>query len=103
MAYTARRIPSPCGRGRTVRCAFANPERLDSSPRGIRCSLSLRERARVRGTAACNCERLGTLPGLALCVPSLRVLDFIDSSQGRWVAERFVPSPPPSPQGEGEP
>src|SRR5947209_7478704 len=35
--------------GRIVRCAFANPERLDSSQRGMRCPLSLRERARVRG------------------------------------------------------
>ncbi len=41
--------PSPLGRGRISRRAFANPERLDSPPRGIRCSLSLRERARVRG------------------------------------------------------
>src|SRR6266849_5456027 len=41
--------PSPLGRGRIVRRAFANPERLDSSQRGVRCSLSLRERARVRG------------------------------------------------------
>jgi len=31
-------------RGRTVRCAFANPERLDSAPRGMRCSLRVRER-----------------------------------------------------------
>src|SRR6266849_415014 len=31
-------------RGRTVRGAFANPERLDSAPRGMRCSLRVRER-----------------------------------------------------------
>ncbi len=43
--------PSPLGRGRTVRCACPDPERLDSSPRGMRCSLALRERARVRGKA----------------------------------------------------
>src|SRR5713101_2309326 len=36
------RSPSP-RRGRTVRCAFANSERPDSSQRGLRCSLSLRE------------------------------------------------------------
>src|SRR6266849_3556641 len=36
-------------RGRIVRRAFANPERLDSSQCGMRCSLALRERARVRG------------------------------------------------------
>ncbi len=34
-------------RGRTVRCAFDNPVRLESSPRGMGCSLSLRARARV--------------------------------------------------------
>jgi len=39
----------PLGRGRIARRAFANPERLDSSQRGTRRSLSLRERARVRG------------------------------------------------------
>ncbi len=44
--------PSPPGRGRIVRRAFANPERLDFSQRGMRCSLSLRERARVRGNEA---------------------------------------------------
>ncbi len=42
-------------------------------------SLSLRERARVRGTAAYNCQRLGALPGVELCVPSLRMADFIFS------------------------
>src|SRR6266851_6223215 len=35
--------PSPLGRGRIVRRACANPERLDSSRRGMRCSLSQRE------------------------------------------------------------
>src|SRR5712692_8106490 len=30
-------------RGGIVRCAFANPERLDSAQRGMRCPLSLRE------------------------------------------------------------
>src|SRR5713226_8282606 len=41
--------PSPLGRGRIVHRAFANPERLDTLPRGMRSSLSLGERARVRG------------------------------------------------------
>jgi hypothetical protein len=42
----------PLGRGRIARRAFANPERLDSLPRGMPCSLSLWERARVRGNEA---------------------------------------------------
>ncbi len=46
--------PSPLGRGRIVHRACANPQRLDLSRRGMRCSLSLRERGRVRG------ERSGT-------------------------------------------
>src|SRR5437899_12923141 len=60
-------VPTPAlspRRGRTVRGAFANPERLDSSPRGMRCSLSLRERARVRGRfldASRNCKAM-TVP-----------------------------------------
>src|SRR6266568_3689497 len=41
--------PSPLGRGRIASRARDNPERLHSSRRGTRCSLSLRERARVRG------------------------------------------------------
>ena len=36
--------------GRIVRRAVANPERLDSSQRGRRSPLSLRERVRVRGS-----------------------------------------------------
>src|SRR5712691_8317270 len=35
--------------GRIVCRAFGNRENIDSSQRGVRCSLSLRERARVRG------------------------------------------------------
>src|SRR6266851_3164376 len=38
----------PVGSGRIARRAWANQERLDSSRRGLRCSLSLGERARVR-------------------------------------------------------
>jgi len=57
-------------------------------------SLSLRERARVRGTAAYNCQRLGALLGVELCVPSLRMADFIFGPQARWFAERFFPLTP---------
>src|SRR5258708_6819286 len=64
MAYAARRIPSPFGR------------------------------ARVRGTAACNCQRLGALPGVELCAASHRVVGFIGSSRARWFAERFFPLTP---------
>src|SRR6266446_9717665 len=39
----------PQSSGRIVHRAFANPERLDSWRRGIRRSLSLRGRVRVRG------------------------------------------------------
>jgi hypothetical protein len=41
--------PPPRERGRIAGGAFANPERLGSSPRGMRRPLSLRERVRVRG------------------------------------------------------
>src|SRR5438445_5814563 len=67
------------------------------SQAGLHCgtnSLSLRERARVRGNAACNCQELGALPGVEFCFPSLRVVDFIGSSQARWFAERFFPLTP---------
>src|SRR6266849_3798442 len=57
-------------------------------------SLSLRERARVRGKAACNGQGHGPLPGVALCFPSLRVAGFIGGSQARWFAERFLPLTP---------
>ncbi len=87
-------FPSPRGRGRIARRGFANPEPLDSSPRGMRNSLSLRERARVRGKAACNCQGLGALLGAGLCFPSLRVAKFIGSSKARWFEERFFPLTP---------
>src|SRR5260370_10684592 len=65
-------VPSPSPRplphrsGRIARRAFANPERLDSSPRGMRCSLSLREivaarSARVRGNGAQPTETAGRI------------------------------------------
>src|SRR2546428_5954628 len=81
-------------RGRTVRCAFENPGRLDLSHRGMGCSLSLRERARVRGKAACSCQGLPALAGVELCFRSLRVVDSIGSSPDRWFAERLFPLTP---------
>jgi len=87
-------VPSPCGRERIAREACANPEQLDSSQRGMRFSLSPRERARVRGKAAYNCQGLGVSPDVGLCFPSLRVVDSIGSSPARWFAERFFPLTP---------
>src|SRR6266849_2162654 len=57
-------------------------------------SLSLLERARVGGKAARNCQRLGALPGVEFCFPSLRVVGFIGTSQARCYAERFFPLTP---------
>jgi len=62
-------------------------------------SLSLREivaarSARVRGKAARNRQGPGALPGVERCFPSLRVVDFIGSSQAGWFAERFFPLTP---------
>jgi len=73
---------------------------------GLHCetnSLSLRERARVRGKAVCNGQGLGALPGVELCFPSLRAVEVTGSSQARGFAERFFPLTPASPRGEGEP
>src|SRR2546427_2023110 len=57
-------------------------------------SLSLRERARVRGKAARNRQGPGALPGVERCFPSLRVVVFIGSSQAGRFAERFFPLTP---------
>src|SRR6266704_154980 len=54
----------------------------------------LGERARVRGKEACNCQGLVALPGVELCFPLLRAVDFIGSSQARWIAERVFPFTP---------
>src|SRR5229473_208506 len=54
-------LPSPLGRGRTVRGAFANPGRLDWLQRGTRCSLSLRERARMRGNQTLPTKTAGQI------------------------------------------
>src|SRR2546425_7476003 len=45
--------------GESPACAFANPERLDPSQRGMRCSLSLGERVRVRGNETQPSETVG--------------------------------------------
>src|SRR5712692_6971112 len=45
-------LPIPQRSGRIVRRAFANPERRDSSQRGMRCSLSLREIVAARSARA---------------------------------------------------
>jgi hypothetical protein len=57
-------------------------------------SLSLRERARVRGKAARNRQGPGALPGVERCFPSLGVVVFIGSSQAGRFAERFLPHTP---------
>src|SRR5260221_14067323 len=64
-------------------------------------SLSLRERARVRGKAACNGQGHGPLPGVALCFPLLRVAGFIGGSHAGWFAERFFLLPPALPPRRG--
>src|SRR6266851_4529967 len=51
-------------------------------------------RAWVRGKAPWKCQGLGALPGVELCFPWLRVVDFIGSSQAGWFAERFFPLTP---------
>jgi hypothetical protein len=52
------------------------------------------ERARVRGKAPCNGQGLGASPCVEPCLPSLRVVDSIGSSQARWFAEGFFPLTP---------
>src|SRR5207245_11310336 len=64
---------------------------------GLHCetnSLSLRERARVRGKAVCNGQGLGALPGVELCFPSLRAVEVTGSSPARGFAEPFFPPIP---------
>src|SRR6266851_867031 len=55
-------------------------------------------RAWVRGKAPWKCQGLGALPGVELCFPWLRVVDFIGSSQAGWFAERFFPLTPALPE-----
>ncbi len=100
---------SPQSRGRIVRRAFANPERLDPSQRGMRCSLSLRERARVRGNETQPTQTAGRILQAQLDrLPdsvtratqkqiSRRALRTIGvSRQAHWCFERSFP------WGEGE-
>src|SRR2546428_656149 len=54
-------VPSPGGRERIARQACANPEQLDSSQRGMRCSLSPRERARGRGNESQPTKTVGRI------------------------------------------
>src|SRR5437899_1291160 len=61
----------------------------------MRCSLSLRERARVRGAAACNPERPGAAAGGELWFPWLGRVNCIGSSRPSWFARRFFPPTPP--------
>src|SRR5438445_9728428 len=73
-------VPTPAlspRRGRTVRGAFANPERLDSAPRGMPCSLRETE-----GGALGRPDRFQAMFSRLFPLPG--------------------PLPPPSPRGEGE-
>jgi hypothetical protein len=105
--------PSPWGRGRIARRAVVNPQRLDSSQRGMRRSLSLRERARVRGNQTQPTKTAGRilpaqpdrLPDSELTTTSsARPVDG-GSARGRkriGVSSVASPSPRPLPWGEGE-
>src|SRR6266567_2508673 len=55
------RVSPLWGRGRVVSRAGASPERLDSLQRVIRSSLSLRERARVRGNETPPTKTVGRI------------------------------------------
>src|SRR6266571_3000338 len=54
-------LPSPSGRGSIVGRAFANPSRLELLQRGPWFSLSLRERAGVRGSGPWKVKTAGVL------------------------------------------
>ena len=104
--------PSPLGRGRIARRVFANPERLDSSQRGTRCPLSLRERARVRGNETKPTETAGRILLAQLDRLSDSELTITSSAKpvdgGRAPGRKRIgvssvasPSPQPSPLGRG--
>src|SRR6266581_4492264 len=84
----------PAGRGRSARCVFANPERLDSLQRGMRCSLSQRERAGVRGKETQPTKTAGGIlhaqlhrcPDSELTITSSAKLSDRGSASGRKVA-----------------
>ena len=108
--------PSPLGRGRISHRACANPERLDSPQRGMRCSLSQRERARVRGNETPPTKTAGRILQAQLdrfpepmdCATqkqiSRRALRTTGvSRQVHWSFERCFPlTPALFPWGEGE-
>src|SRR6266705_3165897 len=74
--------------------ACANPERLDSSRRGMGCSLSLRERVRVRGNETPPTKTAGRI---------LRAQLDRRKQAGALVFRALLPPHPgPLPQGEGE-
>src|SRR5713226_3844108 len=104
--------PSPSGRGSVARRAFANPERLDLSPRGMRYSLSLRERVRVRGNGTPPTEtprRLLQAQIDWLAEAGLAIISSPEPVDGRrargrkrtGVSSMPSPSPRPLPWGEG--
>src|SRR5437899_6279575 len=106
---------SPLGRGRITRLAFANQERLDSLQRGMRCSLSPRERVRVREPDVANqngrtnfarSTRLAPRAG-GLCYPKINFRlpsenDWRKSPRALVFRAFFPPHPGPLPWGEGE-
>jgi hypothetical protein len=102
-------------RGRIFRRACANPERLDSSQRGMRSSLSLRERVRGRGNQTQPTKTTGRilqaqfdrLPEPVACGTqkqiSRRALRSTGvSRQAHWCFERCFPLTQALPWGEGE-
>src|SRR5216684_7350876 len=104
--------PSPLGRGRIVRRAFADAGRLESSRRGMRGSLSLRERARVRGDETPPTKtdervfqaQLDQLPESGLALTSSAAPVDGGGVHGRkriGVSSVASPSPRPSPLGRG--
>src|SRR5229473_1663063 len=104
--------PSPLGRGSVARRAFANPERLDLSPRGMRYSLSLRERVRVRGNGTQPTETARRLLQAQidwLAESGLAIISSPEPVDGRrargrkrtGVSSVASPSPQPSPLGRG--
>src|SRR5216684_2579391 len=105
--------PSPLGRGRIARRAFVNPERLDSSQRGMRRSLSLRERARVRGNETQPTKTAGRIlraqrervsESELATTSSEKPVDGRRTRGRQRIGVSSVPSPSPRPlpRGEGE-
>jgi hypothetical protein len=92
--------------GRSPLSSGGRSRLLMRSQGGLHCetnSLSLRERARVRGKAVCNGQGLGALPGVELCFPSLRTVEVTGCSQARGFAARFFPLTPALSPRRGRP